>query len=124
MVCKLRNFAITILMKEIIDFVFRDITGLNGSFVKEVQVFVKQLFLSGQNDLQSRDHGDKDHGDKDPQESGAKKNVVNKFKLSVLSNAVCVDILVWATKDENGKFDTLELEKAFGKNLSGKKLYN
>ena len=85
--------------------VFLEITGLNGSFVKEVQVFVKQLFLSGQNDLQSRDHDH--HGDKDdPKESGAKKNIVNKFKLSVLSNAVCVDILVWATKDENGKIDS------------------
>ena len=61
--------------------------------------------MSGQNDLQSRDHDH--HGDKDdPKESGAKKNIVNKFKLSVLSNAVCVDILVWATKDENGKIDS------------------
>ena len=70
-------------------------SGLNSSFIKEVQVFVKQLFLSGQNDLQSRDEKD---------DSVAKKSLLNKFKLTVLSNAVCVDILVWATKDENGKY--------------------
>ena len=75
--------------------------GLNGPFVKEVQIFIKQLFLSGQNDLQSRDQTE--HHDKEKEETGVKKSV-NKFKLTVLANAVCVDILVWATKDENGKY--------------------
>ena len=73
---------------------------LSPGFVKDVQVFIKQLFLSGQNDLQSRDLPDKDHQNKD--QSGSSK-AMNKFKLVVLTNAVCVDILVWATKDENGK---------------------
>ena len=65
-------------------------------FVKDVQVFIKQLFLSGQNDLQSRDL------DKENKSENVNKSM-NKFKLVVLTNAVCVDILVWATKDENGK---------------------
>ena len=68
------------------------------------------MFLSGQNDLKSREvEKEKDNaGNADrcgmtsvSGESGCK---ANKFKLMVLTNAVCVDILVWATKDENGKF--------------------
>ena len=73
-------------------------SGLSGVFIKEVQLFVKQLFLSGQNDLQSRN--DHDH---EPKDDGKEKSVINKFKLNVLTNAICVDILVCATKDENGK---------------------
>ena len=53
--------------------------------------------------LQSREL-DKDKENKD--------RPLNKFKLIVLTNAVCVDILVWATKDENGEesFYVLSLE--------------
>ena len=29
--------------------------GLTGSFVKEIQTYIKQLFQSGQNELQTRD---------------------------------------------------------------------
>jgi phosphatidylinositol 4-kinase len=86
-------------------FIFK--IGLSGAFVKEVQVFVKQLFLSGQNDLQSREQDSTNSTDKDSEkEDSSPKSVkaVNRFKLTVLANAVCVDILVWATKDENGNY--------------------
>ena len=72
--------------------------GLNGSFVKEVQEFVKKLFLTGQTDLQSRN----DYEQTREKDENTGKKLLNRFKLTVLANAVCVDILVWATKDENG----------------------
>jgi len=31
------------------------------------------------------------------------RSVINKFKLNVQTNAACVDILVWAAKEESGE---------------------
>ena len=78
---------------------------MNGAVIKDIQTRIKQLFQSGQTDLQSRDF-DKDKDEKDQSLASAisaASGPLNKFKLLVLTNAVCVDILVWATKDENGK---------------------
>ena len=83
------NFIATSMLRELLQ---TSCSELSPAFVKEIQVYIKQLFLSGQNDLQSREM------DKDKE-----KQPLNKFKLMVLTNAVCVDILVWATKDENGE---------------------
>ena len=84
--------------------------------MKEIQSFIKGLFLSGQNDLQGRDH---DAAEREEQmqiihdevkkdaanDSGSSGHVrtVNRFKLNVQTNAVCVDILVWATREEYGE---------------------
>ena len=76
-----------------------------ASLVKEIQDFTKQLFLSGQSELQSREH---EASEKDEKESNMGSPIINKFKLNIQTNAVCVDILVWATMEEQGKLMNIE----------------
>jgi hypothetical protein len=74
---------------------------LNATFLKEVQNFVKVLFTGGQAILQSHDH---DVNAREDQLTTPNLNSINKFKINVLTNAVCVDILVWAARDEQGSY--------------------
>ena len=66
---------------------------------RDVGAFIREIFVAGQSELQA--------AKEDPEGAGAasttdEKGVVNGSKLVVLTNAVCVDILVWATNDEQG----------------------
>lgn len=70
--------------------------GLPMPFTREVQEFVKALFMTGQTELQNKTH--------ETQEENTV--VINRFKLNVQANAACVDLLVWAEADEIGA-DTL-----------------
>ena len=66
---------------------------------RDVGTFIREIFVAGQSELQA--------AKEDPEGAAAasttdEKGVVNGSKLVVLTNAVCVDILVWATNDEQG----------------------
>jgi hypothetical protein len=61
-----------------------------------VHTLVYDLFALGTNELAHR-HPDRAGG-------GSAEIVVNRYKLIVLTNAVCLELMVWAAQDENGMF--------------------
>ncbi|XP_074644001.1 phosphatidylinositol 4-kinase alpha-like [Tubulanus polymorphus] len=65
---------------------------LSTTFTKEVQEFVKGLYLSGQTELQSKQH--------EEGERLERRGEVNPFALTVASNAACIELLFWALRDE------------------------
>ncbi|XP_042233496.1 phosphatidylinositol 4-kinase alpha-like isoform X1 [Homarus americanus] len=65
-------------------------------FTRDVQDFVKGLFLSGQTELavQQSESGEKSDLNK-------KIPSINPYRLNVQANAACIDLLVWASTDES-----------------------
>jgi phosphatidylinositol 4-kinase len=54
--------------------------------------------MAGQNELQMSDH----EAQQQQQHDDETRPLVNCFKINIQTNAVCVDILVWTTRDEYG----------------------
>lgn len=55
------------------------------------------MFLIGQTELQN-----KQNDETQKKVIDGPGNIVNKYKINVMANAACVDLLVWAIRDETG----------------------
>lgn len=62
-----------------------------------MQVLARELLISGQSELAGKQPENVER-DKSGREIG-----VNKYKMLVFSNAICIELLAWAALDEQGE---------------------
>lgn len=84
--------TVTLVVVTLLRDVLEQEKDLPSSFMKEVQDFVKSLYLSGQTELQSKQQ-------RSPAE--VRHMQFDPYELMVCSNAACVDLLFWAVRDES-----------------------
>jgi len=90
------NLVLVSLLRELL----HSKSDLAPCFIRDIQEYIKQVFTSGTVELSSRHHDSSEREDR-MIEAGSRPTV-NKFKLNVQTNAACVDILVWAAREESG----------------------
>lgn len=107
------NLVMVTLMRELL----QNENDLPAPFTKDVQEFVKRIYLNGQTELQqTKQTGDL--GVVVAPGDAKEQPVVNKYKINVLANAACVDLLVWAVNDEGGERELFFIEFPLLTNLS------
>ena len=79
---------------------------LAGILINDIQGYIKQIFQSGSEKLSTKNQ---DITEKETDKSG-----LNVAKLSLLTNAVCVDILVWAAREEAGQYSVITAHRQSG----------
>ncbi|KAK3879548.1 hypothetical protein Pcinc_015884 [Petrolisthes cinctipes] len=86
------NLVMVTLLRELLAYQ----NDLPVPFTRDVQDFVKGLFLSGQTELavQQNESGEKS-------EINKKIPAVNPYRINVQANAACINLLVWASTDES-----------------------
>eukprot|EP00106_Octopus_bimaculoides_P007153 XP_014774595.1 PREDICTED: phosphatidylinositol 4-kinase alpha-like isoform X3 [Octopus bimaculoides] len=89
-----RSFSetVTLVVVTLLRDVLEQEKDLPASFMKEVQDFVKSLYLSGQTELQSKYQRSA---------SDIRQLHFDPYELMVCSNAACVDLLFWAVRDDS-----------------------
>ena len=97
------NLVLVSLLRELL----HSQSELAPCFIRDIQEYIKQVFTSGTVELSSRHHDTSEREDR-IMEAGSRQTV-NKFKLNVQTNAACVDILVWAAREESGKLKFFHL---------------
>lgn len=75
-------------------------SGLNTQLRKEVQEFVKTMYAQGQTVLQSREHSEHDKSER--------RHPLQPFSLTICSNVACIELLLWAIKEDSGMFKIIE----------------
>nr|XP_006818688.1 PREDICTED: phosphatidylinositol 4-kinase alpha-like [Saccoglossus kowalevskii] len=84
--------TINVAMVTLLRYLLHHQEDLPTSFTVDVQSFIRDLFLSGQTELQNRSQDTMSQS----------RKTLNTFSLAVNANAACVDLLVWAVKEETG----------------------
>lgn len=90
--------TLTLVMLTLLKDLLQQQDDLPVSFTKDVQEFARSLFQQGQMDLYSY------HGNEDSAGNGSgNRHAVHTFSLNIKSVATCVELMVWAVRDEHGK---------------------
>ncbi|KAK3587137.1 hypothetical protein CHS0354_006778 [Potamilus streckersoni] len=94
--------AVTLVIVTLLRDVLEQAKDVPGRFMKEVEVFIKSLYMVGQQELDRRRHSQYHQHSRDSYTAGDKKWDVNPYELMVCSSAACVDLLFWAVREESG----------------------
>ncbi|KAI6240099.1 1-phosphatidylinositol 4-kinase [Aphelenchoides fujianensis] len=68
-------------------------------FVQEINEFAFELFMSGQEQLKNKKLTEEIRPSRSTEED--QQPQVNRFKLLIIANSICIELIVWSSIDEN-----------------------